>query len=81
MSYFGNVVISIDKLFNSFLSGSHAETLSARSYRMSTKKKRWRATMSVIDTLFFWDKDHCQASYDASVARKLEYLDKHRGKS
>ena len=47
---------------------------------MSSKKKRWRVARSVIDTLLFWDKNHCQASYEASVARKRAYLDKHKGK-
>ena len=81
MSYIKNVAISIDKLANSLLWGSNAETLSARAYRMNDKKKRWRVTRSIIDTLLFWDKEHCKASYEASVARKRAYLDKHRGKS
>jgi hypothetical protein len=81
MAYFVNNLIAIDKLLNTMLSGSHAETLSSRAYRMSGKKKRWRVVRSVIDTLLFWDKNHCQASYEASVARKRAYLDKHKGRS
>ena len=64
LEYLKNVAIGIDQLINAVLGGSSDETLSAYAYR----KKDWR--MKVVNSLFFWQEDHCKSSYEAEVKRK-----------
>lgn len=81
MQYWENLVVSIDKLFNSALAGSNTETLSARAFRMAKKpkaKKRWRIIRRGVNTLFFWQNDHCLKAYRAGIVRREKYLQKAR---
>lgn len=74
------VLISIDQVFNALLAGYADETLSARSYRMSkeTNKKRWKFMRRFIDTLFFWQKEHCLQAYLSEKTKRhfSEYYSK-----
>lgn len=78
MSYALNNAIAIDKSLNALLWGSHAETLSAKAWRCSMRvdkpKKRWKVARRAIDWLFFWQINHCEKSYIASLDRKRKYL-------
>lgn len=59
MTYWKRVLISIDQLANVVVfDGSPDETLSARAWREQWKIRPW------IDRLFFFEADHCQASYE-----------------
>lgn len=60
--YFQQVLIAIDQVFNTLLAGWADETLSSRAYR-SRGKRRWYITMKLIDTLFFWQDEHCKKAY------------------
>ena len=51
------VLIAFDQLVNTLLGGWADETLSSRAHRTSPKIAK------VIDTLFWFDKDHCEVSY------------------
>ena len=65
------VTIAMDQLLNACIGGMADETLSARAYRLAPVSYGWRFTRRVIDALFFFfDPDHCAASYFAEVARK-----------
>jgi len=79
MSYL-DVAIAVDKLANTLISGSHTETISARAYRsaklVDKPKKRWRVARRLINGLFFWQKNHCQSAYDASIERKTRAIKK-----
>lgn len=45
----------------SMLAGSWRETLSAKAHRMRVKPQPyWWWLAGVIDTLFFWESDHCK---------------------
>jgi len=71
MTYILNFLIALDQLANSLLAGAPDETLSSRAHRMRQKKQRyWGWTASAIDTLFFWQPDHCRLSYEQEVARR-----------
>ena len=63
-SYLQMVLIALDQLANAILCGSCDETLSARCYR---EKRHLRY---VIDTLFFWQKNHCKMAYESEILRK-----------
>jgi hypothetical protein len=64
--------IGLDQLLNTIVwikgdgFGFADETLSARAWRLRNKSRAWK----VIDTIFFWETEHCKNSYDAELARK-----------
>lgn len=53
------VLIAIDQLFNALLGGWSDETLSAKCWR-ERHERMW--PVRVIDTLFFWEHQHCKQS-------------------
>lgn len=70
-----NFLIWLDQGLNVFIgSGFCDETLSAMAHR----KGGWRR--DVINGLFFWQEDHCEASYYSEIERRhlpAEYWSKH----
>lgn len=70
--YLLNLLIAIDQLVNAILSGDCDESLSARAYRNDSKtgKRRWRIARRVIDTLFFWEVDHCFHAFMSEIDRR-----------
>ncbi len=59
--YIKNLLIVIDQLINTFSGGDPDETLSSRF----GKRSKSNALRKIINTLFFWQKDHCKASIEA----------------
>lgn len=49
-----------------FLAGHHDMTVSARCY-INRHNPRWNRDRKIINTLFFWQKDHCKQSYCRDV--------------
>jgi hypothetical protein len=58
------VAIAIDQLVNAVFGGWPDETISSRAYRWHLDGKRtWPKRL--IDTLFFFERDHCCASFNS----------------
>lgn len=57
------IVIAIDQLCNAIIGGYEDETISSRAWR-NRNQWHWSTAQRVIDTIFFWDQDHCQGSYE-----------------
>lgn len=71
MSYLKNVALGIDQLFNTVLGGDPDETLSSRAYRTEQKGRVFgKVFRPIIDTILFFDKDHCRTSYESELYRK-----------
>jgi hypothetical protein len=67
---FKQVLIAVDQVLNTIFGGWADETLSARSYRNDVKQvKRWMIARKVIDTIFFWQPNHCYQSYLSEAER------------
>lgn len=69
------VLIALDQLINTFFFGWADETISARSYR-SQNKTRWYLAYRLINTIFFWQKNHCFDAYTSEQFRRqlpIEY--------
>lgn len=65
------LLLSIDQFINVMLLGYADETLSARAHRQRVKGQRyWGWTANFIDTLFFWDIEHCKNAYLSESLRK-----------
>ena len=63
MGYILQVLIAIDQLINTIFGGWADETLSARAHREMPRLER------IIDTIFFFQPQHCLKSYLAEKAR------------
>lgn len=62
------ILIAIDQFFNTLIAGYADETLSSRAYRHKKDGSRaWPAW--IIDHLFFWQDEHCKASYESELER------------
>lgn len=55
--------LAIDQLGNVLLGGWPDETLSSRAFRMSGRTKLWTFAHKAIDTLLFFDENHCEEAY------------------
>lgn len=61
--YIKQNLIAFDQSVNALFGGYADETISARTYRMSLYSNYWMLLRRVIDTLFFFDKNHCYKSW------------------
>jgi len=68
-------LIALDQTINTLVwaegegFGMADETISARAWRLR-EKKRWSTVRKVVDKIFFWEKNHCQESYDFERDRR-----------
>lgn len=63
------ILVAIDQLINTLFGGYADETLSARAYRLSVERNRHWA-LRLINSIFFWQPNHCKTSYESEVMRK-----------
>ena len=65
------LLIALDQLANVLITPGQAgawadETLSSRAWRMERAGKPWgRVFRPAIDALFWWEPEHCRASFEA----------------
>ena len=60
--YFHQLAIAIDQLLNALLAGWADETISSRAWRCRDVRK-WAIMVKIINGVFFWQKNHCRATY------------------
>lgn len=60
-----NILIGIDQLVNALMLGDPYETMSSRAGRLF-KNSWW---MDLINTVMFWQKDHCQNAVEGWVGK------------
>lgn len=60
--YVFQVLVALNQLLNALTGGWADEMLSARTYR-NRHKPAWGHFMRLIDTLFFWQKEHCRQAH------------------
>lgn len=75
-AYLVQIMLAFDSLINALippLTGTlsySGETLSARCYRAWRDKRRWGLILRpVINSIFFWQIDHCHSAYLKTLAR------------
>jgi hypothetical protein len=69
--YLFNVLLAIDQLLTvPICAGEPDETMSSAAWRMEQTGHFWGFMRPVIDTLFWWDADHCRTSYEAEQQRR-----------
>ena len=75
-----NLLIAFDQLIYVVITlgvGEPDETMSAAAYRMELNGKPFGFMRQVIDTLLWFDKDHCHQAYLSEV-RKKQLPDEYR---
>lgn len=65
------ILIALDQLLNTIFFGGWAdETMSSAAWRMEQDGYFWgRFVRPLIDTLLWFDKDHCRTSYESELKR------------
>lgn len=67
------ILISIDQFANVLLGGDEDHTISGRVGYAAIQGKRWALIMEkIINTLFFFQEDHCRKSIEWDEVRKIE---------
>ena len=61
------ILVALDQLVNALIGGYADETLSSRAHRRRLRGKGGVAW--VIDHVFFWQDEHCKASYESELER------------
>ena len=61
------ILVALDQLVNTMIGGYADETLSSRAHRRRLRGKGGCAW--VIDHIFFWQDEHCKASYESELER------------
>lgn len=65
------VAIAFDQLVNTLLGGYADETMSSRCWRLR-QGQPYKVLRPIVDTIFFWEPNHCQASYESEIRRTQE---------
>lgn len=67
--YIINILVALDQFINVLFLGQPDETISSRAWRCKDANSFWKFMRKLIDTVFFWQKDHCYYSYIAEIER------------
>ena len=70
LKYITNVLIGFDQFINTIFLGFPDETISSRAWRCKDANSFWKIMHSLINKLFFFQKDHCHKAYLAELERK-----------
>lgn len=62
-AYFKQVFVAVDQLANALLGGWADETFSSSCHRNNLRMAK------IIDTILFFDPDHCRRSYESEKLR------------
>ena len=68
--YILNILIAFDQFVNVLFLGQPDETISSRAWRCKDANSFWGVMHSLINKLFFFQKDHCHKAYLAELERK-----------
>lgn len=72
-AYILRVAAALSQLAHALIGGRPNLTISARAY-LGRDEFGWGIAYHVINTVFFWQKDHCFESFMADIAFAKEVL-------
>lgn len=64
-----NILIALTQLANALLGGWPDESTSSRAHRQQ-HKLRWRITRRIVNAVFIFERDHCEAAWASERARR-----------
>ena len=62
--YFFRLSIGFDQFVNVIFGGDPDETISAKCHRKRNDSKYWNGLRVIVNTIFFWQNDHCRGAYN-----------------
>lgn len=69
--YVWHILIALDQSLNTICGGYPDETFSSRVHRKAEAGQWfWKALRFMINSLFFWQPNHCQESYQSEELRR-----------
>ena len=74
------IFIALDQLINTLFGGWADEPISSVAWRKRHEGKGWALLRKMIDSLFFWQENHCESAY-LSEKNRLQCPPELRGKS
>lgn len=63
------ILVALDQLGNALLLGYADESISSRAWRRAPNSTGWKITQQCIDSLFFWQDEHCYKAFSAERLR------------
>lgn len=63
-----NILVLFSHILNVLTGGSMYEPFSARCYKEGLKYEKW------VNSLFFWEKEHCKNAYDNNMKQIIEFI-------
>ena len=73
--YIINLLVAFDQFINVLFSGQPDETISSRAWRCKDANSFWGFMRKLIDTIFFFQPQHCFKAYLAELNRKQIQLE------
>ena len=74
------IFIALDQLINTLFGGWADENISSVAWRKRHEGKGWALLRKMIDSLFFWQENHCESAY-LSEKNRLQCPPELRGES
>lgn len=68
-NWFVSLLIAFDQFVNTLFGGHPDETFSASCYRKRGNFWGWWLSYHFVNTLFFWQENHCKEAYENELAR------------
>ena len=68
-------MVAFDQFINVLFSGQPDETISSRAWRCKDANSFWGFMRKLIDTIFFFQPQHCFKAYLAELNRKQIQLE------
>ena len=64
------IPIAFDQFVNTLFGGWADETISSAAWRKRHEGRGWAFLRALIDTLFFWQQDHCRTAFESELKRR-----------
>lgn len=78
LSRLKEIAVAFDQFCNAVLGGYACETFSARCYRCQDRNKFWPVARAVVDTIFFFQPEHCKQAYEYAKTVKSHLPQEYR---
>jgi len=69
ITYLDSLFRAFSQALNTILFGDSQESISARCWR-----KQWTIGVKIINTMFFWQNNHCRGAYSKDLEWAKKYI-------
>lgn len=69
LDYFTRIIAALSQLLNTLGGGHQNESISSRTHR-----RKWTRIEKLIDTVLFWETDHCKKSFENDLNYCIKFV-------